>query len=293
MEAPTPVSALLHAGIVNAGGLMLIRFAPVLVRVPEAWLMLSIFGTVTIMLGSLAMTQQVRLKQILAWSTVAQMGFMTVQCALAAFPAALLHLIGHGSYKALAFLRSGERPPSPHRPTDVASSLSLLVLGSLSAVSVMMLLERFTGLSMAHSPGEAALALVVAIAVGQAWMTAGTSPWASGRTWISRVAVMLPVSLGLPLLCVALYRAVGHFLQPVLGDLPPQEGVLAWTAAVLPAAAIMLLAVSHAMQPWLERAAAWRSMEVQARAGFHLARMTDHVIDAALARRPATEVRHG
>ena len=56
------------------------------------------------------MWAQVKVKRTLAWSTVGQMGFMMVQCGLAAFPAAALHILGHGCYKAWSFLRAGGLP---------------------------------------------------------------------------------------------------------------------------------------------------------------------------------------
>ncbi len=292
MDAPTPVSALLHAGIVNAGGILLIRFAPVVVRVPEAWLSLSIIGTATIVVGTLAMAQQGRLKQALAWSTVAQMGFMVVQCALAAFPAALLHLVGHGAWKAQAFLRSGEAP-TPTRPTGPAwLNVSLLLAGTASAVPTMRLAERWTGFSPWHAPGESALAVVVALATGQAWIACLAGSGFRPAAWLGGAARSIACSLAIPSACFALYRVSGWFLQPVLGDIALPTGPLATVAAALPTAAIALLACAHSAQPWLERWTAWRSLSVQARSGFHLGRLADRAIDIVLPPNRSSETRH-
>ena len=104
MEAPTPVSALLHAGVVNLGGFVLIRFAPLLEAAPVArWLLVGI-GVATALLAGLVMLTRVSIKVRLAWSTVAQMGFMVMECGLGLYTLALLHLIGHSLYKAHAFL---------------------------------------------------------------------------------------------------------------------------------------------------------------------------------------------
>lgn len=104
MEAPTPVSALLHAGVINLGGFVLIRFAPLLEAAPVArWLLVSI-GLATALLAGLVMLTRVSIKVRLAWSTVAQMGFMVMECGLGLYTLALLHLIGHSLYKAHAFL---------------------------------------------------------------------------------------------------------------------------------------------------------------------------------------------
>ncbi len=107
METPTPVSALLHAGVVNAGGVLLLRFAGVLTSNSAAPWLLAAVALVSVAVGSLAMMTQTSVKAALAWSTVAQMGFMLLQCALGAFGAALFHILAHAAYKANAFLSAG------------------------------------------------------------------------------------------------------------------------------------------------------------------------------------------
>ncbi len=107
MEAPTPVSALLHAGVVNLGGFVLLRFAPVVDGSVETRALLVIVGTVTAVVAALVMTTRVSIKVSLAWSTCAQMGFMLIQCGLGLWEMALLHLLAHSMYKAHAFLGAG------------------------------------------------------------------------------------------------------------------------------------------------------------------------------------------
>lgn len=104
MEAPTPVSALLHAGVVNLGGYVLIRFAPLLEQATVARTLLVVFGVVTAVLAGMVMLTRISIKVRLAWSTVAQMGFMLLECGLGLYTLAALHLIGHSLYKAHAFL---------------------------------------------------------------------------------------------------------------------------------------------------------------------------------------------
>jgi NAD(P)H-quinone oxidoreductase subunit 5 len=106
MEAPTPVSALLHAGVVNLGGFVLIRFAGLLeVAAPARWLLVA-FGLATALLAGFVMLTRVSIKVRLAWSTVAQMGFMLLECGLGLYQLAALHLLGHSLYKAHTFLAS-------------------------------------------------------------------------------------------------------------------------------------------------------------------------------------------
>ena len=123
MEAPTPVSALLHAGVINAGGFLLIRFADVMLSAPGVLAVLAMLGGFTALFGALVMLTQPAVKTSLAWSTVAQMGFMMLQCGLALFPLALLHIVAHSLYKAHAFLASGgavEQVAAIRRPGPVA-----------------------------------------------------------------------------------------------------------------------------------------------------------------------------
>ena len=116
MEAPTPVSALLHAGVVNIGGFLMIRLAPVMVEAEVAQTLLVVVGSVTAVLASLVMMTRVSIKVALAWSTSAQMGFMLVECGLGAYSLALLHLVAHSLYKAHAFLASGSTVESVAHP---------------------------------------------------------------------------------------------------------------------------------------------------------------------------------
>lgn len=123
MEAPTPVSAFLHAGIVNIGGFLLLRFADLLVLAPGALAALVLVGGLTALVASLVMLTQPAIKTALAWSTIAQMGFMMLECGLGLWPLALLHLVAHSLYKAHAFLSAGtavERVAAQRRPGPVA-----------------------------------------------------------------------------------------------------------------------------------------------------------------------------
>ncbi|MCC5452391.1 NADH-quinone oxidoreductase subunit L [Rheinheimera sp. UJ51] len=107
VEAPTPVSALLHAGIINLGGILLLLFAPLLSLSPLAKAVLLFAALFSTFLAALIMSTRVSIKVRLAWSTVAQMGLMLVEIALGLYTLALLHLLAHSCYKAYAFLHSG------------------------------------------------------------------------------------------------------------------------------------------------------------------------------------------
>lgn len=145
IAAPTPVSALLHAGVVNGAGVLLIRLAPLFASSSAATHLAFVAGVITTLYASAVMLVRSDVKGSLAWSTAGQMGFMTVQLAVGAFAAALFHIVGHGMYKAALFLGSGgavtahlrhHHRPAPQRraPRAVRLLTALLVpVGALLA----------------------------------------------------------------------------------------------------------------------------------------------------------------
>lgn len=108
MDGPTPVSALMHAGIVNAGGFLFNRFAPVFEASGIALHVAFLVGLLSAILGSALMLIQNDVKRSLGYSTMGQMGFMIMECGLGAFPLAIFHLIAHGFFKASLFLGAGD-----------------------------------------------------------------------------------------------------------------------------------------------------------------------------------------
>lgn len=107
LNAPTPVSAIMHAGLVNGGGFLLVRFAPLYYKLPNMLTIIFSIGLISALLGTLWKLMQSDIKRMLACSTMGQMGFMIVQCGLGLFPAAIAHLCTHGLFKAYLFLSSG------------------------------------------------------------------------------------------------------------------------------------------------------------------------------------------
>jgi len=107
IEAPTPVSAMLHAGIVNAGGFLVNRLAPLYGSSPTALYVLFMVGAFTALVGASTMLTQSSIKRTLVYSTMGQMGYMVMECGLGAFALAIFHLCAHGLFKATLFLNSG------------------------------------------------------------------------------------------------------------------------------------------------------------------------------------------
>jgi NAD(P)H-quinone oxidoreductase subunit 5 len=171
MEAPTPVSALLHAGIVNAGAFLVIRMSPIMSQSEIALGALAVIGLVTLALASLVMLTQTSIKVSLAWSTTAQMGFMLLECGLGLYSLAMLHLVAHSLYKAHAFLASGSgvdafrAPAMAQVPTGFrpGALLAALVTGSLMTLAV----GAAFAITPDQQPALLAAGAIVAIAVSQ------------------------------------------------------------------------------------------------------------------------------
>ncbi|WP_339926391.1 proton-conducting transporter membrane subunit [uncultured Cyclobacterium sp.] len=168
MTAPTPASALMHAGFVNGAGILLALFASLLFASNTLYV-LFIIGGFTAIIAQFAKLLQVNVKQKLGCSTIAQMGFMIMQCGLGFFNAAVVHLMLHGFYKAYLFLSSGEEiaqtKPKQQIPLRIQSLQAVIVLlfGALGAY----LFASWTGKGLLLNSGLL-LTLIVAITVGQA-----------------------------------------------------------------------------------------------------------------------------
>lgn len=261
MEAPTPVSALLHAGVVNIGGYVLLRLAPLVEALPGMQLALVLVGGTTAVLAALVTMTRVSIKVALAWSTAAQMGFMLLECGLGAWELALLHLVAHSCYKAHAFLGSG-------------GVVATHVQRQLAAPRARPTVARWIAAAVGG-------ALVAAVAGWVAWPTLATDP----RAWIAVTLLALALApffvridgalslrtnaglLGAAALVATLYAAwhtAFAALLPRVSVAPPAVVVFAALGAFV---TLFLVQVLVSARP-ASRAA--RTLQAWAFAGFHL-----------------------
>ena len=108
LYAPTPIHALLHAGIINAGGFLLNRMAPLYSLSTPTLHVVFVIGLLTAILGTSMMLTQNDIKKTLGYSTIGQMGYMIMECGLGAYGLAVFHLIAHGLFKGSIFLNCGD-----------------------------------------------------------------------------------------------------------------------------------------------------------------------------------------
>ena len=168
-DAPTPVSALMHAGIINAGGFLVVRLSPLVSLSPASLNLLALVGVVSALTASLVMMTQSSIKKALAWSTISQMGFMMLQCGLGAYALAMLHIVAHSLYKSHAFLSSGgivALARSAWTPGGrPAAHPAVLLFVLCVAVGATVLTAWLLGISLQAEPGLLVLASIFVMAM--------------------------------------------------------------------------------------------------------------------------------
>ncbi len=218
LAAPTPVSALLHAGVVNAGGILLIRLAA-LTADDAARVLTIVAGAATMAYGALIMLVKPDVKGALVNSTTAQMGFMILTCGLGLWAAAVIHLVAHGFYKATLFLSSGSAvaaarrhefaPPLRHvsRSRQAESAVTAVALTALALAAAL----AVVGLPAGDHAAEQAL-LIFAFVTGSAamWGWLQRRPGLAGA--LSGAAFLIPAAVAY----VAIINALSGFLSPAL-----------------------------------------------------------------------------
>jgi NAD(P)H-quinone oxidoreductase subunit 5 len=277
MEAPTPVSALLHAGIINGGGFLLIRLAEVVQTSAGAMAALVMLGGFTALFGAAVMLTQSAVKTALAWSTVAQMGFMLLQCGLGLWALALLHIVAHSLYKAHAFLSAGgavQAVVAVRRPGPVAVPNAAAVARAF-ALALALYVAVATGFGMVAGPKSVqALALGVILIFGVAYLVAQGLADAAPRALTQRTAL------------ASLTAAVAYFgFQVVAGALwgpylpaAPVPGALEWALVVLALMSFGLVAVAQALFPLWAHHPASAALRVHLANGLYLNALLDRMI---------------
>lgn len=244
VESPTPVSALLHAGIINLGGFLLISFSPLFAKAVLAqWLVLVVAG-MSCALAALIMMTRISVKVRLAWSTIAQMGLMLVECALGLYELALLHLFAHSFYKAYAFLNSGDAVNESLRRSVIAQhpiAGKAWILSVLATFSLGVGLVSFFGMPKLISPWLLiGLAIAFSLAIALSVKNRGDS-----------IRFLIVLVLGL-----VVYSALSQFLimASVVSHYPAPTGADTWVVLLLSVLTVMMLLMQHYPEhKWVRR----------------------------------------
>jgi NADH-quinone oxidoreductase subunit L len=120
MEGPTPISALIHAAtMVTAGIFMVSRMSPMFELSDVALTVVMVVGAITALFMGLLGIVQNDIKKVVAYSTLSQLGYMTVALGVSAYSVAIFHLMTHAFFKALLFLGAGSVIVAMHHEQDI------------------------------------------------------------------------------------------------------------------------------------------------------------------------------
>lgn len=254
MEAPTPVSALLHAGVVNLGGFVLIRLSTLVADVPVAQALLVGVGGITAVVAAATMMTRISIKVALAWSTCAQMGFMLMQCGLGLYDLALLHIVAHSLYKAYAFLTAGTAVEQNrlHQMTPSLPALSgfAWLASAIVGVGIVAAAALAWGIRPAEAPALWAVTAILALALAP--LLAGPILRAGGLWSLAGIAGAFAVALAY----FGLHLLFKHWLgAPAAASM----GLVAWVIGCFSVLFIVQGAVrarpqgvlSRKLYPWL------------------------------------------
>jgi|GEM_PF-3501824 len=287
LHAPTPVSAALHGGVVNGGGILVITQIATIGQSSLAVIALAVGAAVAIVVGVVASLVRTDVKGRLVMSTVAQMGFMLLIAALGLVAAALLHLVAHGFYKSALFLSSSDgidrraadrRAPRSTRLSSRARYLRL-VAGAVVPTSALVV-TAMLAYPGARGLAELVVLIVLAVAFGVAGARAtvlmpGTAcaALAAAGTAVAAVTFALFTSLLTGVLSAALEPAGGAVVE----ELPTSLIVVAVAFLVM----VMMLVVA-ALRAWAPASPAALAMLAWA-----------HSIGSPMPRRPASSTSPG
>lgn len=285
METPTPVSALLHAGIINAGGFLVVRMSGIVALSATALDILVLAGATTALFGSIVMLTQTSIKVALAYSTVGQMGFMMLECGLGAFSAAVLHIVAHAFYKAHAFLSSGSAVEAAQARTDDIGEgrrpIGRLML-ALGAAVVMTLATGWV-FGVLHKPGMLVLGAVLTMGVAHLL-------WAGTATRLTGYVVLRGAGLALAV-CIAYFALQLGFERLLVGAVPPAATVAHDAFGTILAAAVILLfgaaIVVQALLPRLAGSRRWRAIYVHLLNGLYVNSMANRLVEHIWATGPS------
>lgn len=277
MEAPTPVSALLHAGIINAGGYVLIRLSELVQQAPWAMALLVMVGGVTALFGALVMLTQSAVKTGLAWSTVSQMGFLLLQCGLGLWPLAVMHIIAHSLYKAHAFLGAGEAvkaslisrrlgPVAAPHPGAVARAFGV-------AVALYVLLAIAAQMLFGGKPAQA-IALGAILIFGIAYLMAQGFAESAPRA-LARLTTLYAAAAAL---AYFVFHGLAEKLWGAALPAPPQMGALEWALISLALVSFGLVAIAQSLFPLWAHHPATAGLRVHLANGLYLNAALDRAI---------------
>jgi NAD(P)H-quinone oxidoreductase subunit 5 len=240
METPTPVSAMLHAGLLNAGPFLMIRMAFLLHYSNSGSALLIVVGGLTAVFAAISFTTQPAQKTALAYSSIAHMGFSLLTSGFGLYPAALLHLVGHSFYKGHAFLSSGTAVEIIRAKKVLAEkrtgNVFKMIFAFTTSIVIYVLFSTIWGVRPSESFGLFTLGIILMLALTLLLTTAFDS-----TNYIQTILKAILLSVLITNAFFAFELGVHHLLE---SEIPPTLAVNGMTLTFMVAiVAIFALAI--------------------------------------------------
>ncbi len=278
METPTPVSALLHAGLLNAGPFLIIRMAFVMEASTVAPIVLMIVGGFTAIFASVAYLTQTSVKTALGYSSVGHMGFSLMVCGLGVYPAAMLHLVAHSFYKAHSFLSSGSvidlvkgakvtNTIKPVHPLQI-------VLGIAMALSLYILFASIWGIDFEKELPLFMIGAVIVMGLSRLFISAFSNKW-SLKLMIQVVFLAFLVTISFFIL-----ESATHY---IVSSQVPDLIEINWTKIITGSVILVAFAIVVFIQIIIPSSTAkpfYKTMAIHFRNGLYANAIFDRMIDS-------------
>ena len=276
VETPTPVSALLHAGLLNAGPFLMVRMSYLLFESVTASMILMVIGGLTALFASVVYLTQPSIKVSLGYSSIAHMGFSLMLCGLGVYSAAILHIVGHSFYKAHSFLSSGSVIDLVKAKRILQSKRKgnplLILLSIVVALGIFYLSASLWGLDLAENFSLFIISVIIIMGLAQLMTQTIDAKW--NLLAVGQTAVIAAVA-ALSFLCFE------HFAQLLLqAEIPavynPHINIAILASVLLAAYGFVVLI--QLVSPWLRETTVGYSLGVHLRNGFYANVLFDRMI---------------
>lgn len=254
LNSPTPVSAIMHAGLINGAGFLMARFAPLYLNHSNILVLVFVIGIATAMIGTFFKLMQNNVKQMLAFSTMGQMGFMLAQCGLGLFPAAIAHLTTHGMFKAYLFLASGSAAQEKRHATSYPPKASLFLGCLICGVIGSYLFSVSSGKPWISQDTSLVLMVIVFLTASQSALSILSLP---------KMRFRIPVAVSITSLLCLMYGSMMSLMIKIMHPtllMQPQPlnvfHILATSLLIIGWLSILFfknLSSIKALEPWIRR----------------------------------------
>jgi len=278
METPTPVSALLHAGLLNAGPFLIIRMAFVMDQSTVAPILLICVGGFTALFASVSYLTQTSVKTALGYSSVGHMGFSLLACGLGVYSAAMLHLVAHSFYKSHAFLASGSVidlvKGSKVKNENRSVGLIKVALGIVMALALYTLFALIWGIDPVQELSLLAIGAVIVMGVSRLFVAAIAGKWRSGlMVYAMILALLVTVAF------FSLESATNFLISTQVPSLTLPGWGKIWAASLI-LFSFGLVVCIQILAPQLSAKPYFHALAIHVRNGFYTNALFDRIIGA-------------